>query len=276
MNLTDLSSHFRFGENWQSFAQGVDETRIAKATADLATLVPANEMKGKSFLDVGCGSGLSMLAALRLGAAHVRGYDIDPDSVEAARSLLSHYATQGKWDVSVCSAFDLGTNNIQKYGVVHSWGVLHHTGDMWRATEACAALVGPGGLFVLALYHKTPFCGMWRVEKRIYAHSPKSVQTAIRSIYSGLYTLRVWASGQSFKAHTARYQELRGMDWEHNAHDWLGGYPYESTLPDEVARRIAVYGLKMERVYEHCAGAIGLFGTGCDEYVARRHANPTH
>jgi 2-polyprenyl-6-hydroxyphenyl methylase/3-demethylubiquinone-9 3-methyltransferase len=62
------------------------------------------------------------------------------------------------------------------------------------------------------------------------------------------------------------------MDWNHDVHDWLGGYPYESTRPLELARHVRECGLCPERVFENCAGAKGFFGTGCDEYVARRPA----
>jgi 2-polyprenyl-6-hydroxyphenyl methylase/3-demethylubiquinone-9 3-methyltransferase len=270
MDHTDLSTHFRFGENWRSFAEGLDDAKIAEAVRNLAKLVPADVMAGKRFLDVGCGSGLSMLAALRLGAAHSHGIDLDPASVEAARTVLSRHAPKGSWSVEVRSVFDLDAEASGQFDVVHSWGVLHHTGAMWKALENCARLVPSGGLFVFALYHLTPFCQFWRAEKRLYAHAPRIVQASIRGLYKALYLGRIMAGGQNPRRHLAQYHESRGMDWHHNVHDWLGGYPYESTLPDEVRQRVAAYGLHLEKVFENCAGTIGVFGTGCDEYIARR------
>ena len=47
-----------------------------------------------------------------------------------------------------------------QFDVVYSWGVLHHTAAMWKAIDHAAGLVKPGGLFAIALYQKTPACGV--------------------------------------------------------------------------------------------------------------------
>ena len=39
------------------------------------------------------------------------------------------------------------------FDVVYSWGVLHHTGDMWKALEHAHMATAPGGLLALALYN---------------------------------------------------------------------------------------------------------------------------
>ncbi|GMV28138.1 MAG: hypothetical protein AMXMBFR59_02630 [Rhodanobacteraceae bacterium] len=42
-------------------------------------------LRGSSVLDYGCGSGVLAIAALKLGAAHVIGVDLDPQALEASR-----------------------------------------------------------------------------------------------------------------------------------------------------------------------------------------------
>ena len=60
------------------------------------------------------------------------------------------------------------------------------------------------------------------------------------------------------------------MDWRHDVHDWLGGYPYESVEPREVAGRLQDLGFDVIRTNEQPAALGGLFGSHCDEFVAAR------
>jgi 2-polyprenyl-3-methyl-5-hydroxy-6-metoxy-1,4-benzoquinol methylase len=268
--LRQLDSHFAFGENWKAFVETLSEESIAEAVRSLARLLPADELRGRDFLDIGCGSGLSMLAALRLGARSVTGIDIDPNSVEAARALLLRHAASDAWRADVASVFDYAPPGCATYDVVHSWGVLHHTGDMWPAVRKAAALVGPRGHLVLALYRKTSLCGLWRVEKRIYSRSPKPVQAVIAAVYRGVYKLALMATGRKPAHYVRDYKSARGMSWTHDVHDWLGGYPYESVTPQEVRAALAELGFDQVRAFEKPAASGGLFGSHCDEFVAVR------
>lgn len=267
-----LESHFAFGENWQSFVKTVDLNSISEARRGLSRLFPDNEIRGRRFLDIGCGSGLSMLAALELGAGSVRGMDIDPNSVVAARAILSTQRPNGQWDTRVASVFDVSPERDGLFDIVYSWGVLHHTGDMWAAIHQAAALVAPGGHFAIALYRKTPLCGFWRREKQLYSAAPKSIQAAVRLIYQAAYCAGLIATGRSPMAYIREYKSARGMNWSHDAHDWLGGYPYESVTPDEVIRFLGGLGFSLVRKFEKPAVSGGLFGSHCDEFVAIRPA----
>ena len=62
---------------------------------------------------------------------------------------------------------------------------------------------------------------------------------------------------------------MRGMDFYHNVHDWLGGYPYETTLAPEVDRKLTILGFKPERIFANPRITRGILGSGCDEYVYR-------
>lgn len=267
---TRLESHFRFGRNWRSYAAGVGEREIGAAVAGLARLVPDGELADKRFLDIGCGAGLSILAARRLGATTVHGIDLDPESVEAAREVLSRFAADGSWSVEIASVLEVRPEGLGTFDIVYSWGVLHHTGHMWDALAKAAAMVAGDGLLIIALYRRTPFCRLWAEEKKFYAHAPSWVQAVVRGLYRAAFFAGLIATGRRPRDYLANYFSARGMDFAHDVHDWLGGYPYESTRPNEVRGRLAALGFSLEAVHEVAPPLRGLFGSGCDEYVARR------
>jgi 2-polyprenyl-3-methyl-5-hydroxy-6-metoxy-1,4-benzoquinol methylase len=97
---------FEFGKNWASFLKTVDDERIAEAKKSLSAMLDAVDLKGKTFLDVGCGSGLFSLAARLLGA-RVHSLDYDPSSVQCARELKRRYAPEDlNWTIEEGSALD--------------------------------------------------------------------------------------------------------------------------------------------------------------------------
>lgn len=269
-DLKDVSTHFSFGRNWASYLSVVGDEHKTQAAAGLSQLLTPEEISGKRFLDIGCGSGMSMLAALTLGAGLVKGVDIDPDSAHAAQDLLSKQAAGKKWTVENRSVFDLSPEKDGTYDIVHSWGVLHHTGDMEGALNAAIALVAPGGLFVVALYRKTPLCNLWRIEKKIYTRAPALLQAAMRAVYKALYLAGLVVTGRNPMAYIREYKSNRGMNWDHDVHDWLGGYPYESATPEDIETFMNAHGFGMVRTKTKPAHIAGILGTHCDEFVTRR------
>lgn len=54
------ADHFAFGENWPSFAQHLDQAKIEFAEAELIKLLGLDTLRGRTFLDIGCGTLLSL------------------------------------------------------------------------------------------------------------------------------------------------------------------------------------------------------------------------
>ena len=107
--------------------------------------------------------------------------------------------------------------------MVYPWGVLHHTGDMWKAIDLAARLVSPGGLYAIAIYTKTPLCGFWQHEKAFYSKSPKPVQTILRYGYMAASLGFMLMTMRNPVAFVQNYKSSRGMRWSNDIHDWLGG-----------------------------------------------------
>ena len=215
----NIETHFAFGKNWASYAALIDEPQMEEAKKGLLKLIPAEEYKGCSFLDIGCGSGLHALAAARLGVSRIMAVDIDPDSVATCSGLLSSKNIVVPWHANTMSVFDLDPTHQGTFDIVYSWGVLHHTGNMWEAISKAASMVAPNGLFAIALYRKTYMDPFWKVEKRLYAHAPKIVQNGVRAGYIAVFRLAKLAMGANLREYVAKYGSSRGMDFYHDVHD---------------------------------------------------------
>jgi SAM-dependent methyltransferase len=269
MSLTEREAHFEFGENWNNYSRTIDRKRMDAAVVGMKRLFP-DGLAGKTFLDIGSGSGLHSLAALSLGASSVTAIDIDENSVATTRHTLTQHAAGQNWTAKIVSVFDASPQTLGSFDVVYSWGVLHHTGDMWRAIERAAALVGPGGQFAIAIYSATTFDGFWKFEKRIYAKSPAPVQWGIRGVYMAALLARHAVMQRNPVAVVKNYAEQRGMNFSHDAHDWLGGYPYETATAAELRDRIGAMGFGEQRAFP-LAVTLGLFGAGCHEFVFQKN-----
>jgi 2-polyprenyl-6-hydroxyphenyl methylase/3-demethylubiquinone-9 3-methyltransferase len=162
----------------------------------------------------------------------------------------------------------MSPDGFGSFDVVYSWGVLHHTGDMWRAIERAARLVKPDGQFALAIYAKTRCEGAWKLEKRIYSRSPRMLQWAVRQIYMAAYLARTSLRANPV-SYVRNYSGMRGMNFSHDAHDWLGGYPYQAARADQLHDRISALGFSELRSFR-LPVTIGLFGAGCHEFVFQK------
>jgi SAM-dependent methyltransferase len=264
-------TRFAFGANWKSFLKVVDETRVDAARRSLAEAL--GEMSGRRMLDIGCGSGLFSLAAQQLGA-RVRSFDFDPDSVAATAELRLRYAPDSDWMIEQGSILDEQyVATLGQFDIVYSWGVLHHTGDLWHAVDAAARLVGPGGLLFISVYNDQEFASrMWRRVKRRYNASgrvTRGLLVAGSFAYLARHrpvraVARAAGAGRRSPAGEAPPVRTRGMSARHDLVDWVGGYPFEVAKPEQVFCRVRPLGFELRHL--KTCGA----GLGCNEYVFER------
>lgn len=267
----DQNTHFEFGKNWSEYSKHITDQEIADAGRELTRLIGTDSLQGLSFLDIGCGSGIHSLAALRLGADRIHAIDVDPDSVETSRTTIDKHWKGDNFDVDLINVFDPDFSNLPRFDIVYSWGVLHHTGAMWDAIEKAASQVVPGGQFIIAIYRKTPLCGFWKWEKKLFTSSGNFVRTILTSVYAALKILRDLVRLKNPATKIRQYnQGKRGMHWKTDIVDWLGGYPYESASAEEIANFVEPRGFTLQ-YSNKTRPEIGIFGSGCAEYRFVKH-----
>jgi 2-polyprenyl-3-methyl-5-hydroxy-6-metoxy-1,4-benzoquinol methylase len=261
---TSAGERFRFGANWARFLGHLDDDRIRAAEQSLIEMLQLPSLDGLRFLDAGSGSGLFSLAARRLGA-QVHSFDFDPQSVACTRELQRRYGLSAggtvddaMWRVEEGSVLDaVYLAELGRFDIVYSWGVLHHTGDQWRAMDHVSALVRPGGRLFIAIYNDQGVISRWwTFVKRTYNR-----YVLMRALWVGVYTpYFIWARGL-YRWLRRKGPEDRGMTMWHNLLDWLGGYPFEVARPEAVFRFHAKRGFELRELVT-CAGELG-----CNQYV---------
>ncbi|WP_205718575.1 bifunctional 2-polyprenyl-6-hydroxyphenol methylase/3-demethylubiquinol 3-O-methyltransferase UbiG [Actinomadura sp. WMMA1423] len=268
----ETGRRFAFGDNWWAFARHVDDARIGRARESLAAALGSDDLSGRTFLDVGCGSGLFSLAALRMGA-RVRSFDFDGTAVAAADGLRRRFAPEAAWPIEQGSVLDKEfTAGLGRFDVVYAWGVLHHTGALWDALDATCDLVRPGGLLYVSVYNDQGRASRlwWRVKRRYNRSGPLTRWTLVlgsaaylgrRRVLNGL-ARRVRRGGRA----GGPGARARGMSARHDLVDWVGGFPFEVATPGEVFSFVRRRGFEL-RFLNTCGG-----GLGCNEYVFERVA----
>jgi len=219
------------------------------------------DLTGKSFLDIGCGSGLFSVAASALGAKRVVAFDIDPECISTAKNLLKdihQWDPQIREDVLEFSVDSILNENpaLGVFDVVYSWGVLHHTGDMYRAFAAVARLVAKRGLLAIAIYNKHFTSPVWKLIKYTYVKSPAIVKKILV-----LLVLMVKMPAVLVISRRNPFRKNRGMNYYTDIVDWAGGYPYEYASPDEVTQFFEQRGFELKKLIK----TEGF--TGCNQFV---------
>ena len=259
-------SQFDFGKNWLAYAsKALTDAKTNNARQDFVALMDGINLRDAWFLDVGFGQGLSLLCAAELGA-HIVGIDINHKNKEAVELTAKYFPNVDLNNLAIHvgsimsekTLIDLDKIRPGRYDVVHSWGVLHHTGDMAYALKQCVRLLRYEGYLVVSIYNNHWSSWLWKQIKKVYCDSPSVLQKLM------VYTMLpiIWTA----KLITTRENPIkkqRGMDFFYDVVDWVGGYPYEFATIEEFKALCSRENLEIVRINKSSVP------TGCNEYILR-------
>lgn len=131
----------RMAESFGVDAERYDRTRPPYPDEMVARVVAA--APGPDVLDVGCGTGILAICALKLGAEAALCIDVDPDAVEVTREnaalndVAAHVQASTEPVENLSGSYPLVLANIQASVLI-------------PLAEAISARVAPGGLLMLS------------------------------------------------------------------------------------------------------------------------------
>ncbi len=264
----ESGNRFEFGRNWHHFLANLSPQRIAAAEDSLRNMLGCERLDGRDFLDIGSGSGLFSLAARRLGA-RVYSFDCDPHSVACTREMQRRYFPgDPDWGIEQGSVLDTCyLTRLGRFDIVYSWGVLHHTGAMWKALENVIDVVRPGGVLFIAIYNdQGKKSQRWIAIKKLYNRLPSSLRLlVVLPSFWVLWWRRLVKDavlGKPLRSLCA--DQPRGMSAWRDTIDWIGGYPFEVARPEEIFEFFRQRRFTLERLQTQNGNL------GCNEFVFRR------
>jgi ubiquinone/menaquinone biosynthesis C-methylase UbiE len=147
------------------YAKGLsDEERFAQHAEARYRLEPYirdfarfNEGSGQDVLEIGVGMGADHLEWARGGPRRLAGVDLTPRAVAWTSQRLATYGFTS--ELSEADAEHLPFPD-DSFGIVYSWGVLHHSPDTPQAFREAHRVLRPGGVFRSMIYHRPSVVGL--------------------------------------------------------------------------------------------------------------------
>tara|TARA_R100000005_G_scaffold93309_2_gene68512 strand:+ start:3886 stop:4659 length:774 start_codon:yes stop_codon:yes gene_type:complete len=145
---------------------------------------------GKTFLEVGCGSGVFSKFLCDQGLRGV-GVDFSPSAIEMAHKTLSREIETGQYQLIEGDVFDL-PEDFEKVDVALSYMVMEHVEDEAAFIGTIRRYVRPGGYVILAVPGRRDH---WSLEDETVGHLRRYDREDLHSVMAAahLEKVEVWS-----------------------------------------------------------------------------------
>ena len=134
----------------REFFEEVERHRYRDYAPWMPEVMGFSQFRGARLLEIGCGMGTDLLQFAR-GGACCTGLDLTPRSVQIAQYRFKLFELRG--DFALADAERLPFDD-ERFDVVYSNGVLHHTPDTAGAIFEIHRVLRKGGVTKVMLYHR--------------------------------------------------------------------------------------------------------------------------
>lgn len=195
------------------------------------------EVKDKTVLDAGCGTGIFSIIFANAGASKVTGIDISPGSLNTAQGLKE------KFNLNNAEFIQQDMLKLpypdEAFDIVWAWGTVHHTTDPFGAVSELLRVLKRGGSILLAVYTRTKLTFIHEVIRKILIRTPKRSWTALSKVMSFFLAPVVFFFKKREKSRKGEKLEELILDWYFVP---IRYYYY----PDEIKQLLEDNGLTIE------------------------------
>jgi ubiquinone/menaquinone biosynthesis C-methylase UbiE len=196
------------------------------------------EVKGKSVLDAGCGTGIFSIIFATNGAGRVTGIDISEGSLQTARGLKKKFNLENadfqKQDMLALPFSD------ESFDIVWAWGTVHHTTDPFRAITELLRILKPSGSILLAVYKRTRLTFLHEIIRKTLLRAP-------RKTWKGLARVMAFFLSPVIFLFKKREKSRRGEKLEELIIDWYFVPIRHYYKPEEIRGFLEERGLVIEK-----------------------------
>lgn len=170
-----------------------------------------DEVRGKSVLDAGCGTGIFSIIFANNGAKQVTGIDISEGSLQTARHLKQKFHLENaEFHEQDMLTLPFPDNS---FDIVWAWGTVHHTTDPFKAISELIRVLKPSGSILLAVYKRTKITFVHEVIRKTLLRTPKKTWKTLAKILAFFFAPVIYLFKKREKSRKGEKLEELIIDW---------------------------------------------------------------